>query len=157
MELYATIKLVHIVSSTLLFGTGVGTTFHLWYADRSRNVQAIAVAARTTVLVDWIFILPVVALQPLTGFWMLDISGQDLYQSWIVTALGIFVIAGFFWFPVIGLQIMMRNLAVLAAKRGATLPAAYHRYRRWWLALSLLVFAAALAIFTLMVLRPTLW
>jgi uncharacterized membrane protein len=40
---------VHIVSATILFGTGLGTAFHMWMSHSSGSVQAIAVAARNTV------------------------------------------------------------------------------------------------------------
>ena len=46
MSAYALVKTLHIVSATLLFGTGLGSAFYLWRADRSRDPVAIAFAAR---------------------------------------------------------------------------------------------------------------
>jgi len=46
---YFWLKTVHIVSATILFGTGLGTAFFKWITDRSGNVQAIRVVAERVV------------------------------------------------------------------------------------------------------------
>ncbi len=38
---YLVWKWLHILSSTLLFGTGIGTAFSMFYANRSGDVRAI--------------------------------------------------------------------------------------------------------------------
>lgn len=43
MNAYLWIKLVHIVSATLLFGTGIGTAFFMLKAYLSKNDEALAV------------------------------------------------------------------------------------------------------------------
>jgi hypothetical protein len=53
-------KRLHILSSTLLFGTGIGTAFSMFYANRSGDVRAIAIVARNVVRADWLFTLPAI-------------------------------------------------------------------------------------------------
>jgi uncharacterized membrane protein len=64
MDYYLLLKTVHIVSATILFGTGLGTAFHMWMSHLSGSVQAIAVAARNTVIADFLFTTPAVVVQP---------------------------------------------------------------------------------------------
>ena len=40
---YTALKTLHILSMVLLFGTGLGSAFYKWMADRSGNVTHIAV------------------------------------------------------------------------------------------------------------------
>jgi uncharacterized membrane protein len=49
---------IHIISSTILFGTGLGSAFYVWMAYRTKNIQTIAFAARTVVIADFLFIAP---------------------------------------------------------------------------------------------------
>ena len=86
MSAYAVLKFVHVVSSALLFGTGLGTAFFMWMSHRSGNIAAIANAARITVLADWLFTAPAVIVQPLTGLWLMRLVGYSLGTSWLAAA-----------------------------------------------------------------------
>ena len=46
VELYLPLKWLHVVSATILFGTGLGTAFHFWHALRTGSVGAIAASPR---------------------------------------------------------------------------------------------------------------
>ncbi|MFP5444699.1 MAG: DUF2269 family protein, partial [Betaproteobacteria bacterium] len=46
MSLYLTLKWLHIISSVLLVGTGLGSAFYMFFTNRSGNVQAQAVVTR---------------------------------------------------------------------------------------------------------------
>jgi uncharacterized membrane protein len=157
MNVYLLLKTVHILSATLLFGTGLGTAFFMWFTHRSGEVTAIARVARLTVLADWIFTTPAVIVQPLSGFALMHIAGYDGRQAWLQLALALYVLAGACWIPVVLLQRRARDLAVRAAREGHELPEAYRRAMRWWFALGWPAFAAVLATFWLMVAKPALW
>ena len=62
--LYLSLKTLHILSMLLLFGTGLGSAFYKWMADRSGNLAHIAVTNRHVVLADWLFTTPTVIFQP---------------------------------------------------------------------------------------------
>jgi len=151
---YLWIKWAHIVSSTILFGTGIGIAFFKWYADRTEAPAAQAAVLRIVVKADWFFTAPAVVTQLATGLYLASIGGWSLTQSWLRWALMLYATAGVCWLPVLWLQIAMRKLAEVAAMESAPLPLAYHRYRRLWTALGVPAFVALIAVFYLMVFKP---
>ena len=157
MNVYAAIKFLHVVSSTLLFGTGLGTAFFMWMTHRRGNAVAIANAARITVLADWIFTMPAVIVQPLTGLWLMRASGFSLTTPWLLVSIGLYLLAGACWLPVVALQVRARNLSIEAVRTGTPLPASYQHAMRWWFALGWPAFGAVVVVFWLMVAKPPLW
>ncbi|WP_421869648.1 DUF2269 family protein [Motiliproteus sp.] len=153
---YALVKVIHILSSTLLFGTGLGSAYYKWMADRSGDISTIASTNRIVVLADWMFTTPTVIIQPLSGFWLVKILGYPLDQLWIVLTIGLYLIAGCCWLPVVWLQIRMRDLAAEANNLNQELPRQYHRYARIWFWLGVPAFIAMTIVFGLMVFKPTI-
>ena len=43
---YLTVKWLHVLSSTVLFGTGLGSAFYLFFTNRTADPRAIALVAR---------------------------------------------------------------------------------------------------------------
>jgi uncharacterized membrane protein len=151
---YLLVKWLHVVSATLLFGTGLGTAFYLFSANWTRDIRAIAVVARYVVLADWLFTTPSVILQLITGFILAHEAGFSLTSTWIVWSLGLYLLAGACWLPVVWLQIRMRDLARCADRDGTPLPPRYWRYARLWTALGFPAFFSVLIVFYLMVAKP---
>ncbi|MCK6376725.1 MAG: DUF2269 domain-containing protein [Zoogloea sp.] len=148
---YTTLKILHLLSMVLLFGTGLGSAFYKWMADRSGHVAHIAVTNRHVVLADWLFTTPTVIIQPLTGLWMVHLIGLPLGTPWVAASLGLYALAGACWLPVVWLQIRMQRLAEAAAARHEALPSAYWRMARWWFWLGVPAFAAMVLVVALMV------
>jgi uncharacterized membrane protein len=148
---YTTLKTVHILSMVLLFGTGLGSAYYKWMADRSANVAHIAIINRHVVLADWLFTTPTVILQPLTGLWMAHLAGLPLDTPWLTVSLGLYVLAGACWLPVVGLQIRMQRLAQEAATLRQQLTPDYWRLARWWFRLGVPAFMAMVLVVALMV------
>jgi uncharacterized membrane protein len=157
MNAYLLLKTVHVVSAALLFGTGLGTAFFMWFTHRSGDVAAIARVARLTVLADVLFTAPAVVVQPLSGFALMRLAGYGENLPWLQLAFVLYFIAGACWIPVVVLQRYARDLAIQAARDGTALPAAYQRAMRWWFALGWPAFAAVLTTYWLMVAKPALW
>ncbi|MFZ6674710.1 DUF2269 family protein [Undibacterium sp. Xuan67W] len=151
---YLTIKTLHILSATLMFGTGFGTAFYMFFTNRSGNIEAIAVVTRWVARADWWFTTPAVIIQPLSGFWMIRLAGFSLDSVWIVWSLGLYIMAGICWLPVIWLQLKMRDMATLAALKKTTLPDQYWRYEKIWIALGFPAFSGLLVVYWLMVHKP---
>ena len=157
MNAYLALKTLHIISAALLFGTGLGTAFHLWMTHRAGDVRAIASAARLAVLADAWFTTPAVIVQPLSGFALIHFAGFAWTQSWLVAAMLLYLVAGACWLPVVWLQLRARDLAAHAAAAGTALPPAYFRAMRAWFVLGWPAFLAVIAIFWLMIAKPVLW
>lgn len=151
---YLVVKWMHILGATLLFGTGLGTAFHMFMAHRRGNVQGIAIATQNTVLADWLFTLTSGIIQPITGFYLIMLAGWDPLSPWLVATYFLYVLALACWLPVVKLQIRMRDLATRAVADGSDLPDEYYRKMRWWFWLGWPAFIALLAVFWLMVAKP---
>ncbi|CAN7284891.1 DUF2269 domain-containing protein [Acidovorax sp. LjRoot129] len=157
MSLYLTLKWIHIISSMLLVGTGLGSAFYMFFTNRSGSVQAQAVVTRLVVRADWWFTTPTVFIQPATGLAMAAMVGLPLTTPWLALSLGLYVLAGICWLPVVWLQLHMRDMAAEAAAEGSALPPRYWRYARRWEALGYPAFVAMVVVFYLMVNKPGLW
>lgn len=153
---YLLIKTIHIISSTLLFGTGLGTAFHGWMANRSGNLAATTVVNRNVVFADWLFTTPAVIVQPATGVWLAWQAGYGLADDWLLLSILLYVFIGICWLPVVWIQIKMRRMADHAHATGEPLPPAYQRYARMWFALGWPAFTGVIAVFYLMVAKPDL-
>lgn len=126
------LKWLHVLSSTLLFGTGIGTAFHLFFVSRTRDTHAVAVVSSYVVLADWLFTATTVVFQPLSGFWLAHPMGYPFTSRWIVWSSGLFLLAVLCWLPVVWLQVRLRDVARAADAANAELPRAYWNYLGWW-------------------------
>lgn len=151
---YLIVKWLHILSSTFLFGTGIGSAFYMLFTSISRDVRAIAVVSRHVVLADWLFTATTVVIQPLTGIWMIHLAGFAWTSKWIMWSFGLYFLAGACWLPVVWIQLRMRDMAQAAARDNTALPAQYWRYLRIWVALGIPAFIALVLVFWLMVAKP---
>ncbi len=154
--LYLLLKYIHILSSTLLFGTGLGTAFHGYLAFRTKDPRIVAAVGRSVILADWLFTAPAVIVQPVTGVTMALLASIPLTQGWLLLSIALYGLVGVCWLPVVRLQIQLRRIAKASLDSGAPLPRLYFRYLRYWFILGWPAFAAVLAIFYLMVFKPDL-
>jgi uncharacterized membrane protein len=154
MEWVHLLRWAHILGATVLIGTGAGIAFFMVMAHRTRDARIIAHTASVVVIADWIFTASAVLLQPLTGALLASAMGWQLSEFWILASLGLYVLIGAFWLPVVWLQHRMRDLARAAAASGEALPEAYFRLYRIWFACGFPAFAAILVIVWLMITRP---
>lgn len=154
--MYVALKTVHIVSSTILFGTGIGIAFFMWMANRSESRQAVAVVTRLVVKADLYFTTPSIVIQPLSGFGLMAMSGYPMRfapVNWLGLSLILYGVASACWLPVLWLQWRMQRLVSIHAAEPA-LPDLYSRYERAWTLLGVPAFCSLAVVFWLMVARP---
>lgn len=151
---YVVVKWLHILSSTFLFGTGIGSAWYMLFAHVSGDVRAIAVVARNVVIADWVFTATTAIIQPATGFYMIHLAGYPLDSTWIRWSIALYVLAGACWLPVVWIQMRLRDLSAEAVRNDTDLPPQYWRYFKTWVALGVPAFAAFIVIFWLMVAKP---
>lgn len=151
---YLALKWVHVLSSTLLLGTGLGIAFFMWMAHLTRDARTIAATARVVVIADGVFTAPAVVVQLVTGLWLAQVLHLPLTTFWVKTALLLFFLVGACWLPVVWMQVQARNHARTAAAAGGALPVAYWRVMRWWFWLGWPAFISVIVIFWLMVAKP---
>jgi len=151
---YAIAKWLHVLSSTVLFGTGIGSAYYFLAGSLSRDARRAAAIAGYVVVADWLFTATTAVIQPLTGYWMMRVAGMGLDAAWLRGSVYLYGLAMACWLPVVWLQIRLRDLARQAAAGGSPLPARYWRYFRWWFGLGVIAFLAFVAIFYLMTVKP---
>ena len=157
--LYLVLKFAHVIGAAVLLGTGAGIAFFMLLAHRDGRPQVVAGVARIVVIADFLFTATAVVAQPVTGVWLALHAGYPLTEGWILVSVFLYLLTGAFWLPVVWMQMRMRDLAAAAARDGAPLPADYHRLFGLWFAFGFPAFGAVLAIFWLMIQRPSfvLW
>jgi uncharacterized membrane protein len=151
---YAVAKTIHVISSTILFGTGIGSAFYMLVASLSRDPRVAFFVVRYVVIADWIFTTTAVIVQPVSGMWLVHLAGFRLASTWLAASIALYFVAGACWLPVVWMQLRMREMAREAAAAGTPLPERYGRYFRAWVALGIPAFASLVAVFYLMVAKP---
>lgn len=155
MDAALSLKVVHILSGAVLFGTGAGIAFFMLMGHRTGGAHVVAAVGRMVVLADVLFTATAVVVQPVTGVLLAKLRGYSLTETWLVAAYVLYLLVGLCWLPVVWIQLRMTRLAEAAARQNAPLSDAYHRLFRLWLLLGWPAFAGVLVIYILMVAKPS--
>lgn len=156
MDLDLILRWLHVIGACVLMGTGAGIAFFMLMAHRSKDPHIIAHTASVVVLADLLFTTSAVLVQPVTGALLAWRLGWNLTEGWLLVSLGLYVLTGIFWLPVVWIQIRLRDLARQAVKAKGALPAVYFRLFAIWFACGIPAFVAVLCIVWLMLARPDL-
>ena len=154
--LYVWFKLIHLVGACVLLGTGLGIAFFMWMAHRTGDPGTIASTGRVVVIADAVFTAAAVLLQPLSGAALAHVMGYSLLEPWIMASFGLYLMVGACWLPVVWLQLLLRDIAREARDTGMPLPARYRRLFRIWFWLGWPAFTGVVAIFMLMIAKPSM-
>ena len=117
----------------------------------------IAAVARISMLANFLFTATAVVAQPLTGVALASQAGYSLTESWILLSVGLYLLTGAFWLPVVWIQIQMRNLSAVAVAERKPLPPRYYVLFRIWFGFGFPAFGAVMIIFWPMISRPSIW
>ncbi|BAU49109.1 membrane protein [Sulfurifustis variabilis] len=147
-------KTAHVVSASVLFGTGLGIAFFAWFGYRrtmrTGRIEGLRLVLSLTVIADLLFTLPAVVFQALSGFVLLELRAWAWHSPWSLASLGMFAAVGLLWLPVVAIQILMSR----EADRAATIKELgqhFHRRFLWWFLLGVPAFAGVVVLFFLMV------
>ena len=151
---YLILKVIHILSGAVLFGTGAGIAFFMLRAHATKDPRTVASVGRIVVLADFVFTASAVVVQPISGLALIYLQGYALTEPWLMAAYALYVLIGVCWLPVVWFQWRMVKLAEAAVAAGAPLPPAYHRLFRAWFVLGWPAFAGVIGIYALMVAKP---
>ncbi|RYE14660.1 MAG: DUF2269 domain-containing protein [Rickettsiales bacterium] len=148
------IKTIHIISSTILFGTGIGIAFFMFWANKFGDNAAKYYATKTTVLADFIFTTPAIIFQPISGILLVNMSGFNCSDLWLLMTYIGYIITVICWLPVVYIQIKMKNIASNSYHSGEELPSEYYKLFRIWFYLGWPAFISLTIIFFIMVFKP---
>jgi uncharacterized membrane protein len=153
---YLVLKYLHVIGAAVLLGTGAGIAFFMLLGHLAAKPIIVAAIARIVVIADFIFTATAVVAQPITGVALAWHMGWSLWEGWLALSILLCLVTGAFWLPVVWMQMRMRDLAAEAAATDQPLPPAYHKLFWWWFAFGFPAFGAVLAIFWLMIAKPSL-
>jgi uncharacterized membrane protein len=154
MTLYFLVKYLHVLGAIVILGTGTGIAFFMLMAHRSGDAGFIARTAATVVIADMLFTLTAIILQPVSGGILMELSATAFSERWLAASLGLYVMAGLFWIPVIFMQIEMRNLVRKAQAESLPLPPRYYALFRRWCWFGIPGFGSVMIILWLMIAKP---
>ena len=152
--IYEVLKITHILSACVLFGTGFGTALYMLFVNLQSDLDLIARATRQVVFADWVFTGTSGVVQALTGFAMVALKGYALSHVWVLGAIVGYGIAGACWVPVVWLQLRCAQIAEQCLSARSPLTQQYRRYFRTWCLLGIPAFAALVVVFYLMTAGP---
>jgi uncharacterized membrane protein len=150
-------KTAHILSATVLFGTGLGIAFFCWFGYRNAlrrgEIAALRAVLRLTVVADAWLTAPAVVFQAVSGWVLMRELGLPLTSPWALASIGLFALVGACWLPVVVIQFRLWREAE-ASPSIELLSAGFHGRFRIWFALGVPAFAGVIALFYLMVAKP---
>jgi uncharacterized membrane protein len=154
MNIYLVVKTIHVISSTILFGTGIGIAFFMLRSYYTDNMHQKLFAAKETVIADFIFTFPAGITQVVSGIWLVWNSGYQWSDLWLTTTYIIYIIAGVCWLPVVWIQVKLRNIVADSAANQTQLPPTYFKLFRIWFLLGWPAFTGLVVIFFMMIAKP---
>lgn len=152
--MYEWLKIIHILSGAVLFGTGAGIAFFMLRAHMTRNVATMAAVGSIVVLADFVFTATAVVVQPISGLGLIHLQGYSLTEPWLLAAYGLYVLIGICWLPVVWIQMELAKMAKRAQAESEPLPPRYFSLFRIWFILGWPAFAGVIGIYWLMVAKP---
>ena len=151
---YFALKIIHVLSAAILFGTGLGTAFYMLYVNAQKDITLIAQATKQVVFADWLFTGSSGIIQAATGFIMIYLKGYSFSLPWVWGSILGYCIAGACWLPVVYLQMRCRDLAFKSIEKQTALPKRYYFYFKTWVILGVPAFLSLVVVFYLMVNKP---
>jgi uncharacterized membrane protein len=150
-------KTVHVLSATVLLGTGLGIAFFCWFgyriALRTDEIGTLRTMLRLTVIADACLTAPAVVIQAVSGVALMRLLDWPLISPWSVAVWTLFVFVGACWLPVVAIQVLLKREVEHATSMRA-LSVYFRRRFRIWFALGIPAFAAVVILFYLMVAKP---
>lgn len=157
MDAHTFWKLLHVLSATVLFGTGLGIAFFAWFGYQRAlaigEIDGLRTVLRLTVIADTCFTAPAVLIQFISGLLLMRLNGWPLTSAWAQASIGLFVVVGLLWLPVVVIQIRMSREATRTASISALGPG-FHQQFKLWFVLGVPAFLLVIAIFYLMIAKP---
>lgn len=154
MDVFLLVKTLHIISATIIFGTGIDIASLMLFGQASPDPRARLFAARTVVRMDMIFTLPAVIVQPLSGALLIHLGGFRWSEGWLVAAYALYTLAGLCWLPVLAIQSRLARIMRTAAEGEPVDEGQRRALLRIWTALGVPAFSSLVIVFWLMVAKP---
>ena len=148
---------LHILAAIIFVGNLITSAFWKARADRSENLETIALTARSLLQADYVFTGPGIAVLLITGIGMvgLSVGGWAGFQEpWLGGSFVLLIITAIIWLAVLLPQLRrMVRLSQEGADAGSLSPDYRKASRRWSMFGGVATLLTVLILF-LMVLKP---
>lgn len=148
---YQLLKLIHILSATIMIGTGLGSAFYLFLTYKKSQFSTLKDVLNFVIIADTIFTAPSVVVQLITGILLSNIMGFT-YTNWFWVVLSVSFIVVILWLRAAFLQIKMKKIIANETK----LPPQFHQLMKAWFYLGIPSFLGAMYLYYLMVYKAFL-
>ena len=155
--MFQALLVLHILAAVVFVGNIITAAFWKTRADRSGNLETIAITARSLLQADYIFTAPGLVVLLATGIWMVGLKDWARFQEpWLGGSFVLLIITGIIWLAVLlPQQCRMVRLAQEGADAGALSPDYLKAGRIWSMFGGVATLLPVLILF-LMVFKPGL-
>lgn len=143
---YHLLKLIHILSATLMIGTGLGSAFYLFFSYLTGRVSTVKDVLVLVIKADYLFTAPSVAIQIITGIILSKKLGL-LYTNWFWTVLFLSFLVFILWLRAVFIQNKLKRILMEENRIGKE----FDSLMRYWVLLGIPSFTLAIYIYYLMV------
>ena len=146
---------IHLLAAVIFVGNIITAAFWKIRADKSGNLESMAITSRSLELADMAFTIPGIIGLLVTGVWMVGITGWERFQEpWLGISLVLLILTA--TISVAGLVPLQKRMTRLARDQAAAGQADpdYRRASRIWSMLGGVATLMPVVILVLMVLRP---
>ena len=150
---YLTLKLLHILASVFLFGTGIGIAFYLHVANRSGDADVIRLMSTNAIGADLLFTLPGYLIVASTGVLMFHELQLVHGSLWFAAVCALFLFFTVLWVRGL-LKVWRLRPLIRKVKRGAPLAAGVSSAIRQRCLGDIAAFMALFLVFILMTFKP---
>ena len=151
MDLYEFIKIIHVISSTVVLGVGVGVAYFIFSDYRNDDRESLRIVVSHAARADWVLTMPAVVVQFLTGLWLTANLGIPYGSAWFIAVNALFILIGFSWLSLVKQH---KHIEALAGQGAGADPDEYARTMRLWMRDGLVTTGIVVIIFVLMTAKP---
>ncbi len=153
---YHGLKLLHILSAVVMTGTGIGLAYFLFLAVLTKKQEALVAIARWVIWGDWLFTLPAIITQIISGLLLVERLGwsfASVGMHWILTLYALMLVC---WLPVIVIQYKLYHISLKILTEGQDVHChpSFKRLFRLWVLLGSIAFVCVLLLFWIMIFKP---
>ncbi len=143
------LKLIHILSATLMIGTGLGSAFYLFITYKKSTVSTVREVLQLVIIADTIFTAPSVIIQLVTGILLANMMGLT-YSNWFWIVISVSGVVFVLWIRAAFIQLQLKKLL----QNENVLSPKFHKLMKGWFYLGVPSFLGAIYLYYLMVYKP---
>lgn len=146
---YLTLKIIHILSATIMIGTGLGSAFYLFVSYKTALFTTVKDVLKIVIIADLIFTTPSVIVQLVTGLMLADrLNLTNTRWYWVVLSISFLVLV--LWLGAVVIQYRLKRIII----DKKSLPALFDKLMSIWFYLGVPSFGLAIFLYYLMIYKP---